>query len=51
MTQEQYEQLIRIYNTLNTITTKGDNTIVMGTCLSALSQLIQELDADLNIEG
>lgn len=43
MTPEQYDQLIRIYNTLKTIATKGDDTITMGTCLSAFTQLLAEI--------
>lgn len=42
MTQEQITQLYRIYNTLGTISTKGEDTIIMGDCLRALAAFIQE---------
>ena len=43
MTQEQINQFIRIYNTLCTIETKGENTLIMGDCLRAMQTLAQEL--------
>lgn len=43
MTQEQITQFIRIYNTLCTISTKGEDTVVMGECLRAMQILAQEL--------
>ena len=43
VTQEQLVQLSRIYNTLMTIETKGENTIVMGDCLRAFQQSVQEI--------
>ena len=43
MTQEQITQLYRIYNTLGTVSTRGEDTIVMGDCLRALATLIQEV--------
>ena len=43
MKQEQFEQLVRILNTLNTITTKGEDTIIMGDCLRAMQALAQEI--------
>lgn len=43
MTQEQINQFIRIYNTLCTIETKGENTLIMGDCLRAMQMLAQEL--------
>lgn len=42
MTQEQITQLYRIYNTLGTISTRGEDTIIMGDCLRALATFIQE---------
>ena len=44
MTQEQITQLIRIYNTLCTISTKGEDTLIMGECLRATQALIAELN-------
>ena len=43
MTQEQINQLIRIYNTLCTVETKGENTIIMGECLRAIQLLAAEI--------
>lgn len=43
MTQEQINQFIRIYNTLCTISTKGEDTLIMGDCLRAMQTLAQEL--------
>ena len=43
MTQEQINQFIRIYNTLCTVSTKGEDTLIMGDCLRAMQILAQEL--------
>lgn len=43
MTQLQLNQLIRIYNTLTTVSTKGEDTIIMADCLRAFKQSIEEL--------
>lgn len=42
MEQMYLEQLIRIYNTLMTIATKGEDTIVMGQCLGAMKEVLIE---------
>ena len=42
MTQLQLNQLIRIYNTLTTVSTKGEDTIIMADCLRAFKQSIEE---------
>lgn len=39
------EQLIRIYNTLGMISTKGDDTVLMAQCLMTLKQYIEEQDS------
>lgn len=41
ITQEQLTQLARIYNTLLTIETKGENTLIMADCVRALQELAQ----------
>lgn len=41
MTQEELNQLVRIYNTLLTINTKGDDTLIMADCIRALKQSIE----------
>lgn len=43
MNKEQLNQLIRIYNTLTTVSTKGEDTITMADCLRAFKQSIEEL--------
>lgn len=43
MTQLQLNQLIRIYNTLTTVSTKGEDTIIMADCLKAFKQSLEEL--------
>lgn len=36
------ENLVKLYNTLKTISTKGDDTKVMGSCLTFIEQMIYE---------
>ena len=43
MTKEQLLHLQRIYNTLLTIETKGENTLIMADCLRALHTLISNI--------
>ncbi len=43
MTQEQFTQLERIYNTLKMISTKGEDTLVMADCLRAIQELAQTI--------
>ena len=40
---EYIEQLIRIYNTLFEISTKGEDTLVMADCLRAFKDIISKL--------
>ena len=44
ITQEQFVQFSRIYNTLLTIETKGENTLVMSDCIRALKELLQQIE-------
>lgn len=44
------EQLIRIYNTLLEIHTKGEDTLVMADCLRALKKVIIDDEAGLTKE-
>lgn len=48
--KEQYEQLVRIFNTLNTVYTNGKNSLIMGTCLQNLEQLIYEINDSSNMK-
>ena len=43
MTKFQLEQLVRIYNTLTTISTKGEDTLIMADCLRAFRKVIEEI--------
>ena len=38
------DTLIQVLNTLMSIETKGNNTILMGSCLQAINQLIPQAD-------
>lgn len=37
------DQLIKIYNTLMLIETKGNNTLIMAQCLEALEQVLTQM--------
>lgn len=43
MTNEQLQQLARVYNTLLTITTKGEDTVVMADCIRAFQQVLLDI--------
>lgn len=43
MNNSQIEQLVKVYNTLLMVTTKGEDTIIMGQCLHALYQILSEI--------
>lgn len=43
MSQEQLILLQRIYNTLMLVSTKGEDTMTMADCLSAMQNLIEQL--------
>lgn len=43
MNQNILEQLFKIYNTLLIVSTKGEDTVIMGQCLSAFNQVLAEL--------
>ena len=40
------EQLVKIYNTLLTISTKGEDTLTMANCLSAFRKVIMEINTE-----
>jgi hypothetical protein len=48
MTQDIMEQLVKIYNTLSLVSTKGEDTVIMGQCLAAFRQVLNELAQDSN---
>lgn len=45
MNENQMNQLIRIFNTLKLIYTKGEDTVIMAQCLTSLKDLIEEIQA------
>lgn len=52
ITREQVEQLTRIYNTMLTIGTKGEDTLIMADCLRALEQTIIQINQNQSsVEG
>lgn len=40
------EQLVKIYNTLLTISTKGEDTLIMADCLNAFRQVVMAMSAE-----
>lgn len=45
--QEHVDQLIRVYNTLLGISTKGEDTVMMGQCLSAMKDSLVAIQENL----
>lgn len=43
LTLKQYEQLVRIFNTLMKVYTNGENSFIMTDCLRAYRDLIFEI--------
>lgn len=37
------EQLVKIFNALCMVATKGEDTIIMGQCLTAMQQVINDM--------
>lgn len=46
MKQTNLEQLIKIYNTLLMVSTKGEDTIIMGQCLNAMRDLLTQIQKE-----
>lgn len=47
MNKDQLVQLVRIYNTLTTISTKGEDTLAMADCLNVFRPLLLELQQEM----
>lgn len=47
MIQQNLEQLIRVYNTLLLVNTKGEDTILMGDCLKVMKQTLETMQKEL----
>lgn len=43
MNQENLVQLTRVFNTLLLVSTKGEDTMIMGDCLKAFKQVLTEM--------
>ena len=43
MTQNHLENLIRVYNALLGISTKGEDTVMMGQCLAVMRETLTEV--------
>lgn len=43
MNDTHLEQLVRIYNTLTTVCTRGEDTIVMAKCLTSMRDTLLEI--------
>lgn len=50
MTIEQANQLIKIYNILLQINTKGEDTVLMAECLMAFKTLLPQIKVDKEVE-
>jgi hypothetical protein len=50
MNELQLNQLVRIFNTFSLISTSGENTILMGQCLAALKEFIEDIQKDMQKE-
>lgn len=47
--EKNIEQLFKVYNTLLMISTRGEDTILMGQCLSALHQVLSEIQNNQSV--
>ena len=45
MEHSQLNQLTRIFNTLKLVNTKGEDTVLMAQCLTALKDFIEEISS------
>lgn len=50
MNKNQLQQLVKIYNTLTTISTKGEDTLTMADCLRAFRSIIFEIQKEQEIK-
>ena len=46
--EKYFEQLVKIYNTLLVISTKGEDTIIMGQCLGALRDILMQAQESMS---
>ena len=48
---EMDENLVRLKNTLMSVETKGNSTVIMADCLRFIDQMITEYSADKNVSA
>lgn len=48
MTQNHLEQLIRVYNTLLGVSTKGEDTMMMGQCLAVMKDVLVDIQNSMS---
>lgn len=51
MTKDELNLLTQIYNTLTLVSTKGEDTIIMGDCLKAFQNFLLNQDGQKIQEG
>ena len=47
MENNLFDQLIKIYNTLLMVSTKGEDTVIMGQSLTAMNSVLNEMQSFL----
>ena len=45
------DRLVTIFNALNSVSTKGQDTLVMADCLRELAAIVQDLDKEEEKDG
>lgn len=46
---EHLETLVKVYNSLLLVSTKGEDTIIMGNCLSTMRAVLEEMLKQNNV--
>ncbi len=46
ISRDQLEQLVRIYNTLLNVSTRGEDTLIMADCLRALERVVKQINEE-----
>ena len=44
------EQLAKIYNTLLMVSTRGEDTVVMGQCLAAMREILMQMQENVSAD-
>lgn len=51
MTQNHLENLIRVYNALLGVSTKGEDTVIMGQCLAVMRETLAEVQNAMSADA